>query len=443
MDPSALSRAINYTGNSSSRQPETRSSQASPNIPCAKLVKNEIPPDFKKLQELHDVVQSANVKLMRQIVDLQDQLKMKNEECVLMLPDELLFSEVQQRPFFDEWFKKMLGNNRELDDLRAIEKEVVKFREAIQKRLDTWKNEYKIYISLEQEFIKLDKPKPSSVTEILSLMNSEMERELLTIFRQVEENFKSLSNQLSEKSMENEELLSKIEEQVTLIKKLCHELDRSKEMIEKYNKLQQDHQELVSSEAKAKEELKAAHAHCVRLKKELAEKEAELDQMNKMVGGLELELEMVKADKYELQLICKKTEDQLNSLREAEAERKYLSDCLDKSQKSLAETRSQLRLESLKRTKVIDEAEDATSSFYESSLIESSKLKTEKALRSEIAMENEALRLKCASLQEQLRKENATEEICARNAFMIKFIQSLDVDLQMSFKEQFQKHFES
>lgn len=442
MEPSALSRLF-YPGNTPTVPSQTRPNSTMPSIPSAKLTGNApISADMKKLQELYEVLQAANTKLMRQIADLQDQLSMKTKECVIMLSDAELFAEAQQRPYFDEWFKKMLGTNNELDDLRAVEKEINKFRESIQKRLDAWKSEYKIFISLDQELRK-ESPKPSSVTEILAMMATEMDRDLQTIFRQIEETFKNMSMDLTEKQNELEIICGKMDEQTVMIKQLCQNLDLAKAALDNQDQWHKAYQELVESEKKAKQELKIVQSDLAQAKTELEESEAEVVKLKEEVIQQGCVLDCIKLEKNELQQRCKRAEDRVKILGEAEEERKYLFECLDKSQKSLADARSQVRLEAMKRSRVIEDAEEISSSFQESSLIESAKLKQEKMLRSEIALENESLRLKCASLEEQLRKEINADEICKRNAFMIKFIQTLDIESQLKFKEQFQKEFEA
>lgn len=437
MEP--FSRIFAPSGNTSSRLPAPNQ----PSIPSSKMPLgpvSAVSPDMKKLKELHDVLQVANTKLMKQIVDLQDQLAMKNKEYVIMLSDADLFAEAQQRPYFDEWFKKMLGTNRELDDLRALEKEIAKFRESIQKRLDSWKAEYKIFISLDQE-MRQEGAKPTSVTEVLSLLATEIDRDLRTIFSQIEDTFKNLSKDLAERKEELEMVLPKLDAQTELIKQLCQKLDAAKDALNKQEELYKAYQEMTDSERKAREALQVAQHELSELKMESEAADAEIHKLKEELIQKDCESDALKSERMELQHRCKRAEDRVKVLGDAEEERKYLFDCLDKSQKALAEARSQVRMEALKRSKLIGEVEDVSTSFQESSLIESARLKAERLLRSEIAIENESLRMRCASLEEQLRKEVDADEVCKRNGFMIRFIQSLDIETQLRFKEQFQKEF--
>jgi chromosome segregation ATPase len=437
MEP--FSRIFAPSGNTSSRLPAPNQ----PSIPSSKMPLgpvSAVSPDMKKLKELHDVLQVANTKLMKQIVDLQDQLAMKNKEYVIMLSDADLFAEAQQRPYFDEWFKKMLGTNRELDDLRALEREIAKFRESIQKRLDSWKAEYKIFISLDQE-MRQEGAKPTSVTEVLSLLATEIDRDLRTIFSQIEDTFKNLSKDLAERKEELEMVLPKLDAQTELIKQLCQKLDVAKDALNKQEELYKAYQEMTDSERKAREALQVAQHELSELKMESEAADAEIHKLKEELIQKDCESDALKSERMELQHRCKRAEDRVKVLGDAEEERKYLFDCLDKSQKALAEARSQVRMEALKRSKLIGEVEDVSTSFQESSLIESARLKAERLLRSEIAIENESLRMRCASLEEQLRKEVDADEVCKRNGFMIRFIQSLDIETQLRFKEQFQKEF--
>lgn len=428
MEPGGFSRFI------SSNTP-SRPSHDTVNIPLQ-------PIPSAKLPVSPTAIDTTTAKTMKQIADLQEQLAMKNKEYVIMLSDAELFGEAQQRPYFNEWFNKMLGTNRELDDLRAVEREVKKFRETIQKRLDHWREEYKIVISLEQELKRGEVEKPSTVTEYLALMAADMERDLKNIFQQIEDNFKNTSFQLEEKKGEVEKVLEKLASQDTLLKKLFEELELYKIAVDKQNVLKAKYEQLVVEHKQNLKGAELALSELAKAKKRYEEVSVKVSKLQELLIESETAHEKVKAEKIDLQHRLKRAEDELAPLKESEQERKYLFDCLDKSQKSLAEARNQLRIENLKRTKVIEEADDSANSFMESSLIESSRLRKERLLKEEISLENEGLRLKCATLEEILQKGKDESDVMQRNAMMIRFINDLPDEYRRLFHEKFQAQFQ-
>lgn len=131
---------------------------------------------------------------------------------VLTLPDELLFQEVQQRPCFNDWMHAMLGNNIELDRLRALEEEIRRFRQAVQGHLDRWKIRWNIDISLEEELAataKADAPF-SEVKELIATLSQQINRDLDSIFRQVEEHLAESKHRTVSLTEENAHVLEQV-----------------------------------------------------------------------------------------------------------------------------------------------------------------------------------------------------------------------------------------
>ncbi len=168
---------------------------------------------LQKLERMNQRLVADVQRLQGEVTHLNEDIKLNGKSAVVLLSDTELLDLMKDRDFivmnkkdYTEFFDRALGDNKERDDLVLAEARIQKFREALQLKLNRWKELYNIVISLEEQLKEVERPKEkqSSVPEIVSEMADRIQGDLKNIFEQIESKFR-----------EYEEKVKKLEEEIS------------------------------------------------------------------------------------------------------------------------------------------------------------------------------------------------------------------------------------
>lgn len=415
---------------------------------------DRLPEDPEELKDYCVALQAINAEITKE----KDQLRKENEELrlekqvsKLLISDEELFTMATERHCLQEWLDKMLGNNKDLDDLHAAEQELKKFREIVQKRLDLWKEQFSVYVSLEKELQEVEEIKaiPKSVPEIIAKLTSEIDRDFQNIFDQIEENLKKLTDRKDELIKERENLNAKLDEKERQLTLNEADLQASNLLAFRCGEVEEE----LNAARDQIEDLKEENARLERLEKEDKTKIVELDRLNHELGLLYITLEnKCKLLEQSLEELKHTNARLQKSLKEVETDKiKELREEILRLESNYATASAGLKGEAYLRKEAEKRASLAERSAQENAELDRVRFQSETNMRCIAEKEIEALKIERNALR-KLLKENENDETLRVHAFMIKFIQTLtpekvagltasSVSVPAQFKIEYDKEF--
>ena len=373
--------------------------------------------------------------------------------CVAAMDADLLFSTALERPdikrrydaLLQATLDRILGNyeDGDLRDLRSAQMELKKFRETLQAKLDDWKSKFGIFISLDKELKALETPKTqfTSVPEIIAAMRSEMDNDLVSIFRQVEDNFRKLSEHIEANSKEKDLLAEQAMEKDRNFEILKRELESIKHMAEKFQQASHALTVALKNWDEATKEKEKLSQELTRLRKEHAENTEAKSKLETELIQSQWELKDLKESAAAVETNLKKSQARVKQLEEAEEQKNYLSEALEARERALQNAKSSGKNDAAQKKQAFNLLDEQQREFQDASEIQQAQLKAEIARRSQAEKECETLKAKCDAQQQKLSTLKDVDHIQSLNVFMIGFLQTLPDDLQTKFKEEHDRHF--